>query len=239
MEALKAENVSKNYGRNLALDNVSLQVQKGICFALLGKNGAGKTTFVKSLLNLVHIKSGGFKIFNIDSNNIEARRKVSYLPEKFTFFPYYTLRGVCEFFGMMKGLKGNTLNKQVDHAMERLGVADIAKKRVKDCSKGQLQRTGIAATLMGDTELFILDEPFGGLDPIATKEFQDLIKDLKGQGKTIFINSHGLDAIEKICDEMTIIDKGKVLVEGNIKSIIGDKSLLDYFYEKVGRDESY
>lgn len=237
MDAIFAENVSKSYGRIQALDNVSLKVEAGSSFALLGKNGAGKTTFVKSLLDLVSTKQGTLKILGVDSTIKEARQKVAYLPEKFSFYPYYTLKGVCEFYGMMKGIKGEDLNLQVKQAMDRLGIGDLANKKVKECSKGQLQRTGIAATLVGDTELFILDEPFSGLDPIAIKELQDLLKDLQKEGKTVFINSHGLDAVEKVCESMAIIDNGKVLVEGKIKSLVGDKSLLDYFYEKVGRHE--
>lgn len=237
MDAIFAENVSKNYGAIQALSNVSLKVEAGTSFALLGKNGAGKTTFVKSLLDLVSPKEGTLKILGVDSSLKEARQKVSYLPEKFSFYPYYTLRGVCEFYGMMKGVKGQELKTQIDTAMERLGIASLGFKKVKECSKGQLQRTGIAATLVGDTELFILDEPFSGLDPIAIKELQDLLKALKNEGKTVFINSHGLDAVEKVCETMAIIDNGKVLVEGKIKDVVGGKSLLDYFYEKVGRHE--
>lgn len=237
MDAIFAENVSKNYGHTQALNNVSLKVEAGTSFALLGKNGAGKTTFVKSLLDLVSTKEGTLRILGVDSSQKEARQKVAYLPEKFSFYPYYTLKGVCEFYGMMKGIKGQELQNQVSQAMDKLGIGDLAHKKVKECSKGQLQRTGIAATLVGDTELFILDEPFSGLDPIAIKELQDLLRELQKNGKTVFINSHGLDAVEKVCETMAIIDNGKVLVEGNIKNLVGDTGLLDFFYEKVGRNE--
>lgn len=237
MDAISASHVTKMYGPIQALNDVSLTIPQGACFALLGKNGAGKTTFVKSLLDLVSVSQGDLKILGVDSRQKSSRQKVSYLPEKFSFYPYYTLQGICEFYGQMKGLKGSELKNQVGTALERLGISDLASKKVNECSKGQLQRTGLAATLVGDTELFILDEPHSGLDPIAIKELQDLLKNLSKEGKTIFINSHGLDSIEKICESMAIIDQGKLVVEGKIKEIVGDKSLLDFFYEKVGKHE--
>lgn len=238
MAVIEAQSVYKNYGHIEALKNVSLQVEKGQCFALLGKNGAGKTTFVKSLLNLVNFKSGSLKLLGLDVGQKESRNHVAYLPEKFSFYPYYTLEGVCEFYGQMKGLSGTELKSSVGQAMERLGISDLMKKKVKDCSKGQLQRTGLAATLIGDNELFILDEPYSGLDPIGIKEMQDLLKELSSQGKTLFINSHGLDSVEKVCDNIAIIEKGEMVVQGKLKELIGESSLLDFFYAKVGKHES-
>ena len=237
MAVIEAQSIYKNYGAVEALKDVSLKVEKGECYALLGKNGAGKTTFVKSLLHLVNFKSGSLKLLGQDVHLKESRNQVAYLPEKFSFYPYYTLEGVCEFYGQMKGLSGGELKSSVGQAMERLGISDLMKKKVKDCSKGQLQRTGLAATLIGDNELFILDEPYSGLDPIAIKELQDLLKELAGAGKTLFINSHGLDSVEKVCDTVAIIDQGQMVVQGKLKELVGDSSLLDFFYAKVGKYE--
>lgn len=238
MTIIEAQGICKNYGRVEALKDFSLKVEEGDCFALLGKNGAGKTTFVKSLLSLVNFQRGSLKLLGQDVSQKESRQQVAYLPEKFSFFPYYTLAGVCEFYGQMKGLKGQELKTSVGQAMERLGISDLMTKKVKDCSKGQLQRTGLAATLIGDNRLLVLDEPYSGLDPIGIKELQDLLNELKGQGKTLFINSHGLDSVEKVSETIAIIDKGQMVVEGKIKGLIGEGSLLDFFYEKVGKHES-
>lgn len=238
MSIIEAQGICKNYGSVQALKDFSLKIEEGDCFALLGKNGAGKTTFVKSLLSLVNFQKGSLKLLGMDVSHKESRQQVAYLPEKFSFFPYYTLAGVCEFYGQMKGLSGQELKSSVGQAMERLGISDLMGKKVKDCSKGQLQRTGLAATLIGDNRLLILDEPYSGLDPIGIKELQDLLKDLKSQGKTLFINSHGLDSVEKVSETIAIIDKGHLVVEGKIKSLIGEGSLLDFFYEKVGKHES-
>ncbi len=235
MSIIEASELSKNYGPVQALKKFSLKVEKGDSYALLGKNGAGKTTFVKSLLGLISFQEGSLKLLGKDVSDKEARRKVAFLPEKFSFFPYYTLRGVCEFYGEMKGLEGSALKSQVDEAIARWGIEDIQKKKVNECSKGQLQRTGLASTMIGDNDLFILDEPYSGLDPIGTKELQDYFRDLNASGKTIFINSHGLDSVEKVCDKLAILDKGELVVDGKIKELVQGQDLLDYFYTKVGK----
>ncbi len=235
MTVVEAKNIVKFYGDYKALDEFNLSIEQGQCFALLGKNGAGKTTFVKSLLNLVAFKSGELQLFGKSVHDKMSRDQVGYLPEKFNFYPYYTLYGVCEFYGKMKGLGGDRLRKDILKAMERLSLDGLENKKVKDCSKGQLQRTGLASMLVGDSKLLILDEPHSGLDPIGIKDVQQLILDLQKEGKTIFINSHALDSVEKVCDHIAIIDKGVGLAHGNLKELTQGQSLLDYFYDKVER----
>lgn len=235
MSVIEAKNIFKNYGPVQALKNFSLSVEQGDAYALLGKNGAGKTTFVKSLLNLISFKEGSLKLLGKDVSDKEARRKVAFLPEKFNFYPYYTLRGVCEFYGEMKGLSGGELKSQVDQAISRWGIEGIQNKKVNECSKGQLQRTGLASTMIGENDLFILDEPYSGLDPIGTKELQEYFKELREKGKTLFINSHGLDSVEKVCDKLAILDNGELVVDGKIKDLVQGQDLLDFFYAKVGK----
>jgi ABC-2 type transport system ATP-binding protein len=133
----------------------------------------------------------------------------------------------------MKGLKGSELSDQVNASLTRLNLLEHKNKKVIECSKGQLQRAGLAATLMGDTDVFVLVEPFSGLDPIAIKDLQELLVELKNEGKTLIINSHDLDHVKRVCDHMAILDKGKCIVEGQIDKLIGEQDLLDYFYEKV------
>jgi ABC-2 type transport system ATP-binding protein len=227
------KNLSKNYGKVQALKNVSLNIDEGTVFALLGPNGAGKTTLVKVLLNLVHSSQGEILLNNKDSKNPEARVGVSYLPEKFGFFSYYTVGGVAEFYGQMQGVKGEQLDEQVNTALSRLNILDLKKRKMNALSKGQIQRTGLASMLMGDNDLIILDEPFSGLDPIGIKELKDLIQDLKKEGKSIFINSHILSEMEQICDEMAILNKGELVVSGKIKELIGSDNLENYFYNRI------
>lgn len=233
MNVIEAQNVSKKYGSSLALSSLSLSVNPSSVYALLGPNGSGKTTFVKSVLGLVRPNSGTILINGIDSNDPKCREGVAYLPEKFNFFPYYTIDGVVKFYGSMKGLKGSELEDKCHQSMKSLGIDDLMGKKVKECSKGQLQRTGIASMLMGDNNLLILDEPFSGLDPIAIKELKDLLRALKEQGKTLFINSHILSEMEKLCDHAAILNKGECLAQGALPGMLNGKSLEDFFYERV------
>lgn len=230
---IEAMNVTKYYGRYKALDDVSITVNSGQSVALLGRNGAGKTTFVKSVLGLLPLQAGTIKLDGTDVEKSTSRTRVAYMPEKFSFLPYYTLEGICEFYGQMKGLGGQQLEESVRNSLTRLQLNDIKNKKVKECSKGQLQRAGLAAMLVGDNELFILDEPFSGLDPIAIKELQTLLLSLKEQGKTLLINSHDLDHVKRVCDSMVILNEGSKIVQGEIDKLVGDKDLLDYFYDKV------
>ncbi len=235
MLVIEAHDVSKSYGSIKALNGLSLSVEKGSVCALLGPNGSGKTTFVKLILGLVRPDSGDIKINGISTENALSREGISYLPEKFNFFPYYTTLGVVKFYGMMKGLKGSELDEKVNQALKLLHIEEFSSKKIKECSKGQIQRVGIASMLIGESQLLILDEPFSGLDPIGIKELKDLLLELKENGKTLFINSHILSEMEKLCDHAVILNKGEVIAQGEIKAMVGEKTLEDFFYNKVKR----
>ncbi len=235
MNIIEADNLSKSYGKIDALKNFSLAVEKGSCFALLGPNGAGKTTFVKSLLDLVKPKEGTLKINGIDSLDENSRKGVFFLPEKFTFFSYYTVSGVLDFYGKMQGLSEEEVKERIPHALKKLSIEELADRKLNTLSKGQLQRVGIANLFMGNYELFIFDEPFSGLDPIGIKDLKEIIKELKENKKSVFMNSHILSEMEKICDHFGILNKGVLVDSGNMEKL-GGKSLEDYFYQKVSQN---
>jgi len=230
---IQASNVSKSFGRHLALENLSLEVKEGSTFALLGQNGAGKTTFVRALLGLTKVSSGEIRLQGKATNDKHSRLGLAYLPEKFNFFPYYNVEGVLAFYGKMQGLEGSVLEDTLTKALATLDISELRKKKLNTLSKGQMQRTGLANLLMGDNRILILDEPFSGLDPIGIKELKDLIKRLKGEGKTMFINSHILSEMEQICDEVAILDKGRCLIQGSLEKVKAGQSLEDAFFKLV------
>lgn len=230
---IDAQNVSKSYGAFPALDSLSLKVEKGQAFALLGPNGAGKTTFVKSLLGLVHIDQGKIEVMGRSHKEDMVRQKVAYLPEKFQFYSFDTAQNVLFFYAQARGVSKTEQKQQVQNALETVGIADLAKKKISKLSKGQLQRVGLASVLVGEIDLLILDEPFSGLDPIGIKEFRDLFITLKEQGKTLFINSHTLSEMEKVCDSFAIINKGKCLAQGRAQELLAGQSLENFFYQLI------
>jgi ABC-2 type transport system ATP-binding protein len=236
MNIIETENLSKSYGTIPALKNISLSVKKGSCFALLGPNGAGKTTFVKSLLNLISPQEGSLKINNINSLDEKSRIGVYFLPEKFTFFSYYTVEGELDFYGRMQGLSEEEIKSQIPLALRKLSIEELAKRKLNTLSKGQLQRVGLANLYMGEHELYIFDEPFSGLDPIGIKDLKEILKELRENKKSIFINSHILSEMEKICDSFGILNKGILVDSGKLVEKLEGKTLEDYFYQKVSQN---
>ena len=228
-----ADNVAKQFGLTKALNDLSLQVPRGSVYALLGPNGAGKTTFVKCLLGLVHRDGGELRLQGCEAKEPSARQGTAYLPEKFSFYPYYTVKGVLRLFGHLHGQRGEGLENLIDQAIKRLDIEEIKNRKLKTLSKGQLQRTGVATLLVSQSEIFILDEPFSGLDPIGVKEMKDLFLELKKEGKTLFINSHILSEMEQLCDQVAILHQGHCLTQGPLRELLGQKSLEDYFYEHI------
>ena len=163
---IKATNLTKVFGGFKALSNFSLSLEKGSFFGLLGPNGAGKTTFVRSLLDLTSLDKGHITINGIPHHKPEARNHISYLPEKFSFYPNATVRETLQFFSVFKVLNKKERAPEIEKAMEELSISDLARKKIKQLSKGQLQRVGLSHLILGKPKVLILDEPFGGLDPL-------------------------------------------------------------------------
>ncbi|MBI2520059.1 MAG: ABC transporter ATP-binding protein [Bdellovibrio sp.] len=228
--AIVARGVHKFYGTTEALAGLDLQVKGNSIFTLLGPNGAGKTTFLKTILGLVHFQRGDIRIFGKLTSELESRAQVGYLPERFYFYPYYTVLDTIAFFMALNGVQKKNNSEMIEKTLEMVGMSTLSKRRLSTLSKGQLQRVGVASLLVGQKKLLLLDEPFSGLDPLGTKDFKDLILKLKAtEGKTIFINSHGLSEMEKIADDFAIIDKGKCLAMNSMKSLLPGVTLEDFF----------
>jgi ABC-2 type transport system ATP-binding protein len=226
MNHVELSNLSKTYVSGLfkksliqALANVSLSVTPGEIFGLLGPNGAGKTTLIKILLGIVHPTSGTAMLLGEDHSSVQVRRRIGYLPENHRYPNFLSARDTLLHFGRLQGIPNAPLFQRTDSLLETVGLKDWKKVKIKRFSKGMLQRLGLAQALLSDPEILFLDEPTDGVDPVGRKEIRDILKTLRGQGKTIFLNSHMLSEVEEISDRVAILNKGEVLQIGTIKDI--------------------
>jgi ABC-2 type transport system ATP-binding protein len=204
-----------------AVDQLNLRVEAGQVYGLLGPNGSGKSTTIKILLGLLEPTAGGCTIFGVESRRVEARREVGYLPESPYFYRHLTGRELVAFYARMCGMSGAYVSARVSDVLASVGMTEAADRRVGTYSKGMLQRVGLAQALVHDPKLLILDEPTAGVDPVGSAAISQLILSLKAQGKTVLITSHLLGQIEDICDRVAILDRGKLILEGAVRDLVG------------------
>jgi len=203
-----------------AVRDVSFEVRAGHIYGFLGPNGAGKTTTIKMLTGLIAPTSGRATIFGERVPSPHAMRRVGFLPENPYVYPYLTPREFVEMCGRLSGLGARRVREQAARVLGDVGMLYAADRQVRRLSKGMLQRTGLAAALVADPELLILDEPMSGLDPVGRKEVRDLILKEKAGGRTIFFSTHILSDVETMCDHVTILRQGRVVVTGEIATLL-------------------
>jgi ABC-2 type transport system ATP-binding protein len=229
MLSIETSNLSKTYSSKFgkvkvnALSELSLSVEEGIIFGLLGPNGAGKTTLVKLLLGITFPTSGTAKILDDHISNYKIKSKIGYLPENHKYPSYLTAKSVLDFFGKLSGIDSSGFSKKIDELLELVKLTKWKDAKVKSFSKGMMQRLGLAQALINDPKLIFLDEPTDGIDPIGRKEFRDIILQLKGKNKTIFLNSHILSEVELITDRVGILNNGKLIKEGTVSELTARK----------------
>jgi ABC-2 type transport system ATP-binding protein len=209
-----------------AVREVSFEVKRGQIFGFLGPNGAGKTTTIKMLVGLIAMTRGSAKILGQDVPSPEAMGQVGFLPENPYVYPYLTPREFVALCARLNGMGGRELGKKVEKVIERVGMTYAMDRPVRALSKGMLQRTGLAAALVHDPELLILDEPMSGLDPVGRKEVSDLIVEEASAGRTVFFSSHILADVERLCDHVCILRKGEVVARGAIDELVGESRRL-------------
>jgi ABC-2 type transport system ATP-binding protein len=209
--AIETRDLRKTFGQKVAVKGLTLTVERGEVFGFLGPNGAGKSTSVKMLLGLIAPTSGGAFILGKPAGDIPARCKVGFLPEHFRFHDWLTAREFLHFHGRLYEMPADRLRRRAGELLELVGLADHADKRLRDFSKGMLQRIGLAQALLNDPELVFLDEPTSGLDPVGRRMVRDIIRDQRSRGATVFLNSHLLSEVEITCDRVAFIKHGEVL----------------------------
>ncbi|MEO7714815.1 MAG: ABC transporter ATP-binding protein [Capsulimonas sp.] len=198
----------------LAVNNLDLDVPAGGLFGFLGPNGAGKTTTIKMLLGFIPATLGEASLFGVPVEDPAARRAVGYLPEQPYFHKFLTAQEVVAAHVGFAGAHGRAAKEQTEALLRRVGAYDYRTLRLSKCSKGMVQRVGLATALAGDPKLLIMDEPSSGLDPIGRKELRALLQELKDEGKTLFISSHLLSEMESLCDRVAVLHQGELVACG-------------------------
>ncbi len=221
--AIDANGIRKRYGKVHALRDVDLQVPGGAIFGLLGENGAGKTTFIKVLLDVVRADGGEVRVLGLPPGSIEARRHIGYLPENLQLPAALSAVGFLRSAGRLKGLSGDELRDQIPRLLGAVGLdGSWWNKRTSTYSKGMRQRTGLAGALLGRPRLLVLDEPTDGIDPLGRAELREVIRGAARDGATVFLNSHLLAETEKIADHAAILSKGRVVLSGRLDILRAD-----------------
>lgn len=224
-DAILVEGLTKVYGgrfseRVAAVDDISFSVTEGEIFGFIGPNGAGKTTTIKMLLGLLFPTSGKAEVLGKPAGDIEAKSRISYLPESPYFYEHMTAREVLDFYCTLFRMDKAKRRQRIEELLHQVGLAQDGDRSLRNYSKGMLQRVGIAQALVNDPDLLFFDEPTSGLDPIAHKDIQELILSLRKQGKTVFLSSHQLSDVEMVCDRVAIINRGKIIKIGTLEELL-------------------
>jgi ABC-2 type transport system ATP-binding protein len=217
--AIQTSGLTKRFGERTAIDQVDLHVPRGSAFGFLGPNGAGKTTMIRMLLGLTRASAGSMSLLGhpVPSERADALERVGAIVEEPRFHPHLSGR---ENLRIVAAVRGPRAHERIGPSLARVGLSERADEKVKKYSLGMRQRLGVARCLLADPLLLILDEPTNGLDPGGIQEFREMIRAMVEQeGRTIFLSSHLLDEVEKICDHAAIVDRGKIVVQGAISEL--------------------
>ena len=219
MSVIETNTLRKNYGHIEALKGVSIRVEPGEIYGLLGQNGAGKTTLIKILLGLVGKTGGDATLLGEPAGAVAVRRQVGYLPEDHRFPEYHTAYSLMDFYGQLYGMPRDDRRRKIPEMLEVVGIRNRMDNRIRTYSKGMKQRLGIAQALFHNPQVIFLDEPTDGVDPVGRREIRELMERLKGEGKTIFLNSHLLGEVEQVCDRVAILQKGELARQGTVADL--------------------
>jgi ABC-2 type transport system ATP-binding protein len=224
--------VSFKHGKHThqALDNVSFKVEHGHTVGFIGPNGAGKTTTLHVLLGFLSPDSGNARIFGEDTSSPSSRSLIGYLSEHPECYKYMTGREYLEMTARLFGIGNPERKQRIENLLKDVELAQHADKRIATYSRGMLQRIGLAQAMINDPELLILDEPTNGLDPLGRMRIRHIIEELRAKGKTIFFSSHELSEIETVCDEIIMIANGRIIRQGAVTDLIGDKKNLEHYF---------
>ena len=215
---LEVKDLTKFFGIKKVVDNVSFSVENGKILGVLGKNGAGKSTTFRMILNILEPDEGEV-LYNGEKIDSKVSDKIGYLPEVGSLIDSYTVYEQCMYYGKMKSMSEEQIKKNMFDLLERFSIVEYANMKIKELSKGNKQKIQFIISILHDPDLIILDEPFSGLDPVSVEYFKNVILELKEKGKTIIFSSHIMSQVEMLCEDVLIIDKGKVILNCNLNDI--------------------
>ncbi len=224
--AIKTEGLTKYYGSLLrkpvvGVEDLTLDVKMGQVYGLVGPNGSGKTTTLKLLLGLIFPTRGTMTLLGRDVRDPASRQRVGFLPDGPYFYDHLNADELLSFYGGLFGLSGAELRKRSDELLEMVGMAGPERRRrIREYSKGMIQRVGVAQALINDPDVVLLDEPTAGLDPIGAMQIREIMFRLRDRGKTVFLCSHLLGEIERICDNVTILNEGRTVRQGAVQDLV-------------------
>lgn len=224
---LEIQNISKSFHRKIALDDVSITINKGEIFGMLGPNGAGKTTLIR-IINKIIIPDKGSVRFNGDLMSQKHLADIGYLPEERGLYKNMTVESHALFLGQLRGLTKMDVKQKLDYWLEKFKIQNWRDKRIEELSKGMAQKVQFICTVLHEPNLLILDEPFSGFDPINIELIKQELIEMKSKGKTIILSSHNMESVEAICDRVVLIHESKKIIEGKISTLQEDRKKNEY-----------
>jgi len=223
MAVLETLNLTKVYPTGGGCFDVTLTVEPGETFGLLGPNGAGKSTFIKMLVGLLAPTAGEGWLLGHPLHSAAGRRRVGFLPENFRYHDWLTAQELLEFHGKLHGLDFQELRKRIPEVLTLVKLAGVEKQTIRTFSKGMQQRLGLAVALLPRPRLLFLDEPTSALDPLGRREIREIILQLQGEGVAVFLNSHLLTEVEKVCRRVAVIKNGRIVALGSLEELLGSQ----------------
>jgi len=218
VDAISLENVTKSYDGVPAVSQVSLSVRQGAILGLLGPNGAGKTSTIRMVLNILVPDEGSIRVFDRPVTD-DTRQSIGYLPEERGLYPRMQVQSVIVFLAALRGMAEAEAERRARLWLDRFELGDWAKKKVQDLSKGMQQKVQFISAVLHQPPLVILDEPFSGLDPVNAATVKDVMLEMRDQGSTVVLSTHRMEQVEKMCDSICLIDKGRNVLAGDLRAI--------------------
>ena len=218
MDAITLENVTKSYDSVTAVNGVNLRVRQGAILGLLGPNGAGKTTTIRMIMNILVPDEGSIKVLDQPVND-RTRDLIGYLPEERGLYPRMKVRDIIIFLASLHGLTEEEAGRRATEWLDRLGLAEWSGKKLVDLSKGMQQKVQFITAVIHKPPLVILDEPFSGLDPVNAATVEEIMLEMRSKGSTIVLSTHRMEQVERMCDSICLIDKGRNVLDGELRAI--------------------